>query len=310
MQVVRTCPHVEEGDAPEAQDRQPIGEDRPLRPDGQIIVEHAEEARRQEKGDRVVPVPPLHHRVLDARPDRVALGMSPRDWQGEVVDDVKDRNDQDERHEIPVGDVDVRLLPARDRPDIEDEVGDPDDDQPEVGVPLGLGVLLGLGDAHQIARDGQHAEKIVAEKHEPWAELARQPGPRGALDDVERGRNQRVAAEAEDHARRVRRPKPSEAGPGGVEGEVGPRELRCHPDAHEHPEHRPSHRKRDADLDGIVVIRGFPVFRRLRLVEREQDDVEQTDRKEHDDQAVDTKHVRASERRHCCAGYRDSGCND
>ena len=201
VQVVRTRPHVEEGDAPEAQDRQPVGEDRPLRPDGQIIVEHAEEAGGQEEGDGVVPVPPLHHRILHAGPDRVALGVAPGDRKGEIVDDVKDRDDQDERHEVPVGDVDVRLLAPRDRADVEHEVGDPHDDQPEVGVPFGFGVFLRLGDAHQVAGDGEHAEQVVAEQHEPRADLPGEPRAGGPLHDVEGGRDQGVAAEAEDHAR-------------------------------------------------------------------------------------------------------------
>ena len=181
--------------------------------------------------------------------------------------------------------------------DVEDEVGDPDDDQPEVGVPFGLGVLLGLGDPHQVARDGEHAEQIVTEQHEPGAELPGEARPRGALDDVEGRRDQRVAAEAEDDARRVRGTKAAEARPAGVEREIGPCELRRHPDAHEHPEDGPGHRKRDADLDRIVVIRCLPILRRFRLVERGHDGVEQSAGEQHDDHAVDAERVRTAEQR-------------
>jgi hypothetical protein len=45
----------------------------------------------------------------------------------------------------------VRLLALHDRAEEDREVGDPDDGQPEVDVPFGLGVFLALGDAEQVA---------------------------------------------------------------------------------------------------------------------------------------------------------------
>ena len=184
-------------------------------------------------------VPPLRHRILHAGENGVALGAAEADRHREIVDDVQHRHDQDERQVVPVGDVDVRFLAPRQRAQVDDEVGHPDDDQPEVGVPLGLGVLLRLGDAHHVAGDGEQAEQVVAEQHEQRAELVGHARPRGALHDVERGRDQRIAAEAEDDAGGVHRPQPAEARPAGIEVEPGIGELPGHPVADEQAERPP-----------------------------------------------------------------------
>jgi hypothetical protein len=84
----------------------------------------------------------LRHGVLDAREQRVALGVAKRDGNGEVVDDVQHRHDQDERHVVPVCDIDVRLLAPRQRAQIDQEINDPHHDQPDIGVPLRLGIFL------------------------------------------------------------------------------------------------------------------------------------------------------------------------
>ena len=120
VQVVGTRPHVHEGDAPEADDGKPVRIDRPPGTLRQVVVHHAEEPGSQEEGHRVVAVPPLGHRVLDARKGGIALGMSQRHRDGKIVHDVQDRDNQDERHVVPVGDVDVRFLPPRQRADIDE----------------------------------------------------------------------------------------------------------------------------------------------------------------------------------------------
>ena len=213
VQVVRSGPDVEEDDAPEAEDGEPVGPDRPAGAHRQEVVEHAEEARRQEEGDGVVAVPPLDHGVLDPGPDREAVGHGEADRQRQVVDDVQHRDDEDEGHVVPVGDVDVRLVPAREGADVEREVGEPDDDQPEVGVPFGLGVFLRLGAADQVAGRGPDAEEVVADQDHPGADRVGEPRPGGALHDVEGGGDERVAGEAEDDAGGVDGPQASEARP-------------------------------------------------------------------------------------------------
>ena len=264
VQVVRARPHVHEGDAPEADDRQPVGEDRPPRLLGHEVVHHAQEPGGKEEGHGVVAVPPLRHRVLHAGEQRIALGAARRDRQGEVVDDVQHRHHQDEGEVVPVGHVDVRLLAARQRPQVEREVGDPDDHQPDVGVPFGLGIFARLRDPHEVAAGGEDAEQIVAQQHEPGAELVGQAGPRGPLHDVERGRDQRVAAEAEDHAAGVYGPQAAETGPGRVEGHVREHQQPGDPGAEEHANHGPGHGEADAELGGGVVVLLQPAGIRFR----------------------------------------------
>ena len=298
VQVVRARPDVEEHDPPEGQDRQAVGIDRPLGTLRQVVVEHAEEARGQEEGDRVVAVPPLHHRVLHARPQDVALRATERDRDRDVVEDVEHGHDQDEGHVVPVGHVDMRLGPARERAQVEDEVGHPDHDQPEVGVPLGLGVFLRLGDTHEVARHREDHEELETQKDEPGRELAREPGARGALHHVERGRDQRGAAEAEDHGGGMRWPQAAEARPGGVEGEVGPDEERRDPEADRHADRAPDHREHDAHLDRVVVVGGEPARRRVGRVEIAQDEAEEAGRKEDHDKPVQAERRAPARDRH------------
>ena len=190
--------------------------------------------------------------------------MAERDRDREIVDDVQDRHDQNEGHVVPVGDVDVRLLAASQRAQIDDEIGHPHDHQPDVRIPFRLGVFLRLRDAHHVAGDGEHAEQIVAEQHEPRAQLIGQPRARRSLQNIKRCRDQRIAAEAEDHRGGVHRPNASEARPGGVERQIRIDEQPGNPVADEQAEHDPDHRENDAHLARIVVISVEPIVARLR----------------------------------------------
>ena len=110
VQVVRSRPHVGEDQRPEVDDRQPVRIDRAARLLGHEVIHHAQEAGGQEEADGVVAVPPLHHRVLRAGIGRVRLPAQERHRQLRAVDDVQQRDGQDERAEEPVGHVDVRRL--------------------------------------------------------------------------------------------------------------------------------------------------------------------------------------------------------
>ena len=222
---MRAGPDVEEDQRPEVDDREPVGIDRPLGPLRDEVVHDAEEAGGEEEADRVVAVPPLHHGVLHARPDDVGLRREQRHRDRGVVDEMQHRDGDDEGEVEPVGDVDVRLVAPHDGAEEDQQVGDPDDREPQVGVPFGLGVFLRLGDAEQIAGAGDHDEEVVAEHDEPRREVAGEPRAAGALHDVERGGEQHVAAEREDHRRGVQRPQAAERDPRQVEVERREGEL-------------------------------------------------------------------------------------
>ncbi len=76
----------------------------------------------------------------------------------------------------------------------------------------------------------------------------------GALDDVERGRQQHVAAEGEDDGRCVQRTQPPEAGPRQIEIERREGQLPgdhvADQEAGDAPEHRGDHR----ELDRSVMV--------------------------------------------------------
>ena len=130
---------------------------------------------------------------------------------------MQHRDGEDEGEIEPVGDIDVRLGAPHDRAEKDQEIGNPDHGEPEVGVPFGFGVFLRLRDAEQVAGAGDHDEEVVAEHDEPWRDIADNACAAGALHDIERGRNQHVAAEREDHRRGVQRADAAERDPGQIE---------------------------------------------------------------------------------------------
>jgi hypothetical protein len=60
----------------------------------------------------------------------------------------------------------MRLLALDDRTHEHRQIGDPDDGQPQVDVPFGLGIFLRLGDAEQVTGRGQHDEQLVSPEDE------------------------------------------------------------------------------------------------------------------------------------------------
>ena len=130
---------------------------------------------------------------------------------------MQHRDGEDEGEIEPVGDVDVRLGAPHDGAEEHQEIRHPHDGQPEIGVPFRLGVFLRLRDAEQIAGAGDDDEEIVAEHDEPRRQIAGEPRAAGALHDIERGGDQHVAAEGEDHRRGVQRAQAAERDPRQIE---------------------------------------------------------------------------------------------
>ena len=148
----------------------------------------------------------------------------------------------------------------------------------KIRVPFRLGIFLGLGDAEQIAGAGDQDEEIVAEDDEPRREIAGETRPAGLLHDIERGRDQHVAAEGEDHRRSMQRPQPAEAGPRQVEIERRPRQLRRDQQPDRKSGDAPEHRHDGGELDRAHIVVGpavdFLRRQRRRAVEIPVDDRE------------------------------------
>src|SRR5208282_325809 len=124
--------------------REPIGVDRALRLLGHEVIHHAEEAGSEEKPDRVVAVPPFHHRVDDTGVDAVRLGQAYRDR--EIVEYVQYGDGDDECRIEPIGDVDVLHPALCNGGEEHHRVGDPDDGDQNIDRPFQLRVFLALRD--------------------------------------------------------------------------------------------------------------------------------------------------------------------
>ena len=178
---------------------------------------------------------------------------------------MQHRDRQDEGEVEPVRHKDVRLLAPVERAQEDQQIDDPDDGQPEVGVPLGLSVFLAVRDAEQVACAGDQDEEVVAEHHEPGRQVARQARPAGALDHIERRRQQHVAAESEDHGGGVQRPQAPEVEP-WRNIEVGERQFEGDIDADGHAGQTPEKGHQCRELDRTEIVVRQPVdFERWRL---------------------------------------------
>ena len=252
--MVRAGPDVEEDQRPEVDDRQAIAVDRPLGLLRHEVIHHGEEAGGEEEAHRVMAVPPLRQRILDPGKGRIGFRAEDADRQRQIVDEVEHRHRQDERQVEPVRHIDVRFAALDDGADKDRQIGDPDDGQPDVDIPFGLGIFARLGDAHDIAGGGQHDEQLIAPEDEAGDRREGEPRPAGALHDIEAGGDQRIAAKGEDDRRRVQRPQPPEAGifKPQVEHREGQLQRDGQPD--EQADDAPEGRRDDPPADRIIVI--------------------------------------------------------
>ena len=257
VQVVRAGPDVEEDQRPEVDDRQAVGIDRPVRLLGDEVIHHRQEARGEEEAHRVVAIPPLGQRILHAGKGRVAFGAQKADRDRQIIDHVQHRHGDDEGEVEPVGDIDVRLVPPQDRADEHREIGEPDNRQPQIDIPFGLGIFLRLGDAEKVTGRGQHDEQLVTPEHEAGHAGEGQRGAAGALHHVEAGRQQRIAAEGEDHRAGVQRAHPAKIEV-GFEIEPGKRQLCGDVNACEQARDAPEHGRDHAPADHVVIIARWP----------------------------------------------------
>jgi len=222
-QVVRSGPDVDEDQRPEVHHRQAVAVDRSLGRLGQEVVHDAQDRRGQEEGDRVVPVPPLHERVLDPGPDRVAVRQRGRQLQ--AVDDVQDRDGHDRRDVEPERHVEVGLVAAGDGPEEVHREGHPDDRNRDVDRPDQLGVFLALRESQRQGDRRRDDDRLPAPEIEPAQPVAGHARLQQALRGVVDAREHHVADEGEDGRVGVQGPQPPVAEPVGGEVDLPEREL-------------------------------------------------------------------------------------
>ena len=92
--MVRSSPDVAVGKRPERNNRQPVTPDGSIRMFRQEVVQHPEESTGKQKTNGVVPIPPLHDRVLCSSEQRI--GLAYRYWNRQAVHDVEHRDHDDQ----------------------------------------------------------------------------------------------------------------------------------------------------------------------------------------------------------------------
>jgi 23S rRNA (cytosine1962-C5)-methyltransferase len=252
VEVVRPGPDVDENQRPEVQDRQTVGVHGPLGRLGQEVVHHAEERRRQEEGDRVVAVPPLHEGVLDPRVDRVALHRPRHDH--EVVEDVE-HGDGHERGDVePQRDVEVPLASAGERAEEVCGEHNPDDGDGDVDGPLEFRVLLRLAVAEGQRHGRGDDDGLPPPEVQPAQRITPHAGLEEALRGVVHAREDGVAREGEDHRVGVKRAQPAEGQPRSLEVEGRQDELERDQEAHSHADKTPQHGDQQEHADDPIVV--------------------------------------------------------
>ena len=253
MEVVRTRPDVEKYQRPEVDDRQTVTVYRAFGLLGHEVVHHCQETCRQEEAHGIVSIPPLDQRILHPGIGGIAFRAEQAHRHGQIVDQVQHRHGDDEGEVEPVCDIDVRFAALGQRGHEDDQVRYPDHGQPQVDIPFRLGIFFRLGDTQQVAGSGQHDEQLVAPEHEPGETRIRQLRTAGALDDIEAGCDQRVAAESENHGTGVQGTQAAKVEI-GFEVELRKCQLQGDEQTGAKPRQTPEHRRDHAPAHRIVVI--------------------------------------------------------
>ena len=224
VQVVRAGPDVDENQRPEVDDAQPIRIHRPPGRFGQVVVHQAEERRGEHEADRVVAVPPLHKRVLDARVHRVALQRPGRHLQ--AVENVQNRDGHDGCDVEPEGDVHVPLAAFDQRAKEVDRKHDPDHGDRQVDGPLQLGVFFAGRKPGGQRHRRRHDNQLPTPEMKPTQRVAEQAGFAQPLSRVVDGGKHRVARERKDRGVGVQRSQPAERSELQPQVQLGPRQSR------------------------------------------------------------------------------------
>ncbi len=250
-------------------DRQSVGIDRLADLLGHVVVHDAQEASGEKEADCVVAVPPLDHGIDRAGVDVICLEQIDR--QRQIVDDMQQGDRDDERPEEPVGDVDVGDPADADGAEEQHRVGHPDHGDQQIDRPFQLGVFLALGQSGRQRHGSQYDHCLPTPEHEARQAIGDQSNVAGALDHIEAGREQRTAAEGEDHRIGVQRSQAAVAQPRDVEVERGPVKLRRDDDADQHADDAPDQGHHGELPDHFVVVRccrlGCHIPSRCRIAE-------------------------------------------
>ena len=170
------------------------------------VVHHAEEARGQEKAHRVVPIPPLHHRIDYAGVYRVGLHGPYR--QSQRIDDMQYGYRDDKRAEKPVGNIDMLYPPLDDGAEENDGVSHPHQSNEQINGPFQFRIFFAGCNAKRQCNRRSKNNQLPAPKSEADQRAAEQARVTSTLHNVVGGGKQCTAAKREDHGIGMQWPEP------------------------------------------------------------------------------------------------------
>ena len=251
MQMVRARPHIGKDQRPEMHHRQTVRVDRTLSLFRHEVIHHAEKTGGQEKAHRIVPVPPLDHRILHPGVRRVGLGQRHRDRR--AINDVQQRHGQNKATVKPVGHVDMRHLALDDRPEKHYRISYPNDGNQNVDRPFQLGVFLALRKPQRQSDGGQHNHRLPAPEHQRRQRVGKEPRVAGSLHHVERTSHQGTTTKGKNHRVGMQGAQASEMQKTDIE--FRPDQLRGDDDTDEHADNTPDHGHDGKLAHNLIVVR-------------------------------------------------------
>lgn len=267
--MVGACPDVDEDERPEVDDGKAVGIDGSVCCFRDEIIHDPENRGGEEEGDGVVAIPPLDEGVLNTAENRV--GVSEGGGNGEVVDDVEQRDGDDGRDVEPEGDVERFFVTFREGPEEIRSKDDPDDDDGEVEGPDEFGVFLAAGESGGECDGGSGDDGLPAPEVDGGEEIRGGAGFAEALGGIIDASEDHVSDEGEDDCVRVERADATEGDVGETfafeesEGDgfekfpvhLPPGKLGGGEHADEHTDNAPEDGGGHETADGFVVVGDF-----------------------------------------------------
>ena len=196
-------PDVDKHQRPKVDHREPVGINRTVRRFRHKIIHNAQNRSGQEECHGIVPIPPLHERVLHSAKQRITVEQTRRD--GDVVNDVEHRHRDDRRDVEPDPDVERGLTTTRQRPKKVHRENHPDQRDRNIDWPDQLGVFLAAGKSERKRDGGRDDNRLPAPKMELGKKIACEPRLHQALRRIVDAGEHHIAHKGKDHGVGVQR---------------------------------------------------------------------------------------------------------
>src|SRR3970040_1857200 len=146
MKMVWTCPDVNKYQCPEMHNGKSIGIDRAFCLFRHKVIHHPEKRCCEEKPDGIMPVPPLHHRILHSGIH--GIGFHETDRNGHAVEHMQQGNSYNVGAEKPVGHINMFHLTAGNGAKKDVSINHPYQRNQYIDWSFKFGIFLGRGIGH------------------------------------------------------------------------------------------------------------------------------------------------------------------